>query len=946
MPQAIDHLIKQAFQNHARKLDLSNHELSELPESVFSLNRLEYLDLSENNLSELSPEISQLTKLTRLSLAGNAFTKLPDELTGLINLELLYLSHNPITQLPADFGRLSSLETLYLYGNRLGELPTEITGCAALANIGLGGNRLEGFPSGLTRLKKLTRIDLSKNRLAEIPEEIAKLEKLQELDLSDNWLDTLPKSFSKLANLRTLYLSRNRFTKLPDNFSSLTNLAWLFLSDNEISVLPEDFTDLINLEVLYLSGNRLEQLPKGFQKLERLTKLQLFDNQLTKLPSGMEKMMQLQTLNLKDNPLPIPLEILEKTAEPRNILNYYNQHQQGEKQPLNEAKMVLVGEGGVGKTSLVKRLLDGEFDPHESKTDGIDIRRWLVEYQRGAIRLNVWDFGGQEIMHATHQFFLTKRTLYLLVLNARQGEEENRLEYWLKIIQSFAGDSPIIVVGNKSDQNPLDLNWRGLQKKYPNIVHFAKGISCKSGCGIEELRQQIEIEVLRLPHIQDELLASWFEVKEELENMDEDFIPESMYQEMCRKRRINEQSRATLISFLHDLGIVLSFRDHPVFEGTNILNPEWVTGGVYQILNDHELFQKKGLMKLSDLERILDPITYPRDRHSFIINLMRRFELCVDFVGEADEQYLVPDLLPKEEPDTGNWEDCLSLQYHYDILPSSVISRFMVRMHLYISKRNYWRTGAVLVSEDTQNRALVKADTEDRKVFIYVTGRESSRRNFLEIIRADFRRIHRSISQIQVTEMVPIPNHPNIAVSYKHLRLLEEKGHTSYIPDGLDEEVSVSRLLNGLESEEFRTGPIPNDIYKERRKTRISEEPHTAQTRTEQTKIPQDPEETPAPPPPKPQPTTSAWVSGSFYLLTFVIVFIVIFLGAKYLNKDSNFNFIIALGSGLASMAIISGFQKVQNEKLSEAGFLKIFAQAIGLVRKPEAPKGKDKPPT
>ncbi len=935
MSQAVEHLIKQASQNHSRKLDLSNHELTELPEAVFSLNRLEYLDLSENHLAVLPPGISQLSRLTRLSLAGNAFTTLPQELTHLINLELLYLSHNPLAQLPPDFGNLTNLETLYLYGNRLEELPDEITECKMLGNIGLGGNRLERFPMGLTQLHRLTRIDLSKNRLAEIPKEIDRLEKLQELDLSDNWLDSLPSSFPKLTNLRTLYLSRNRFTKLPENFATLTSLAWLFLSDNDLAELPVDFTDLVNLEVLYLSGNRLESLPKGFPKLSRLTKLQLFDNQLAKLPTGMEGMTHLQTLNLKNNPLPIPLEILEKTGEPNNIINYYNQHQQGEKKPLNEAKVVLVGEGGVGKTSLVNRLLDGEFDPHENKTDGIDIRRWLVDSDRGPIRLNVWDFGGQEIMHATHQFFLTKRTLYLLVLNARQGDEDNRLEYWLKIIQSFAGDSPVIVVGNKSDQNPLDLNWRGLQKKYPNIVHFARGVSCKSGNGVEELREQIEKEVHRLPHIQDELLASWFEVKEELENMDADFIPDSSYQEMCRRRRINEQSRITLINFLHDLGIVLSFRDHPVFEGTNILNPEWVTGGVYQILNDHELFLNKGRMKMSDLERILDPIIYPRDKHPFIIHLMRRFELCVEFV-EAEETYLVPDLLPKEEPDTGNWDDCISLQYHYDILPSSVISRFMVRMHIYISKRTYWRTGVVLISEDTQNRALVKADTEDRKVYIYVAGRDSSRRNFLEIIRADFRRIHRSISQIQVTEMVPIPDHDDIVVSYKHLRLLEERGHDFYIPDGLDEEISVSRLLNGLEPEESRSGPIPGEMYRDRKHTKIAEEQPGASLK-DQNHIPFDPDDDALPrekAPPSDQPN-SVWKNGSFYLFTFVVVFGMIFFILQFMNlKSEVLPFIIALGGGIASMAIIGAFQQHQDGKISENGFLSLINSALNLVKR------------
>ena len=92
-----------------------------------------------------------------------------------------------------------------------------------------------------------------------------------------------------------------------------------------------------------------------------------------------------------------------------------------------------------------------------------------IENLKSKTRVNVWDFGGQEIMHATHQFFLTKRTLYVLVLDSRLSEAENRLDYWLTLIRSFGGDSPILVVGNKTDQHALDLDRRGLLAKYPTV---------------------------------------------------------------------------------------------------------------------------------------------------------------------------------------------------------------------------------------------------------------------------------------------------------------------------------------------------------------------------------------------------------------------------------------------------------------------------------------------
>jgi hypothetical protein len=77
------------------------------------------------------------------------------------------------------------------------------------------------------------------------------------------------------------------------------------------------------------------------------------------------------------------------------------------KRPLNEGKLILVGRGEVGKTSLIKRLVENEFNEDESKTQGIRITNWFLMHRANTFRLNVWDFGGQEIMHATHQFFLT-----------------------------------------------------------------------------------------------------------------------------------------------------------------------------------------------------------------------------------------------------------------------------------------------------------------------------------------------------------------------------------------------------------------------------------------------------------------------------------------------------------------------------------------------------------
>ena len=200
--------------------------------------------------------------------------------------------------------------------------------------------------------------------------------------------------------------------------------------------------------------------------------------------------------------------------------------------PLNEAKVIFVGQGSVGKTSLIKRLTDRTFDTNENITREIDIKSWLLNINDQSIKLDLWDFGRQEIYHATHQLFLTRRTLYILVLNSRVSEEENRAEYWLKIIETFGGNSPVLIVGNKSDQQPLDINRKALLSKYPNIQAILE-VSCLTGAGIDSLRDSIKQTISSLPHIFDLIPKTWFEIKATLAQLDEDYIAYEDYQVIC-----------------------------------------------------------------------------------------------------------------------------------------------------------------------------------------------------------------------------------------------------------------------------------------------------------------------------------------------------------------------------------------------------------------------------
>jgi hypothetical protein len=192
--------------------------------------------------------------------------------------------------------------------------------------------------------------------------------------------------------------------------------------------------------------------------------------------------------------------------------------------------------------------------------------------------------------------------------------------------------------------------------------------------------------------------------------------------------------------------------------------------------------------------------------------MMRRFELCFDLEGFNGERVLIPDLLPRDEPYTGEWDDALAFEVHYDVLPGSVISRFIVRTNHLIFRSTCWRSGVVLSYRD--NKALVRGDEIENRVYIYVNGLEDTRQTLLTLIRDHLDYVHRTIVGIRAGEMLPLPDDPEVApVSLDHLQNLERAGIRSYIPEGLTRLVDVQKLLALVEpGRTRRMGRLPNDV--------------------------------------------------------------------------------------------------------------------------------------
>ncbi|MEH2330012.1 leucine-rich repeat domain-containing protein, partial [Nostoc sp.] len=791
------------------QLILNDNQITQIPEAIAKLTNLTQLILYNNQITKIPEAITDLTNLKELDLFSNQITQIPEVLANLTNLTQFHLSYNQITQIPEAIANLTNLTQLDLRNNQITQIPEAIANLTNLTQLHLRSNQITQIPKAITNLINLTQLDLRNNQITQIPEAIANLTNLTQLDLRNNQITQIPEAIANLTNLTQLHLNGNQITQIPEAITNLTNLTQLHLNGNQITQIPEAIANLTNLTQLILNDNQITQIPEAITKLTNLTQLDLNGNQITQIPEAIAKLTNLTQLDLSRNQITqIPLEILN-SKDAKKILNYLRQISTSETRPLHEAKLLLIGQGSVGKTSLIERLIRDKYDKNQPQTDGLNVQTWKVQVNNKYIRLNVWDFGGQEIYHATHQFFLTKRSLYLLVCNCRTSEEENRIEYWLKLIESFGGQSPVIIVGNKKDEQPLDINRKALREKYPNIQDIIE-TSCQYNIGIDELRTAILQQIANLKEVYDLLPLTWFEVKQKLESMTEDFISYNRYIGMCHQKEIpEEQNQEQLIDLLHRLGLVLNFRDHPILKDTNVLKPNWVTEGIYALLSDENLKTKtKGIFTPADLTCILNPERYPTKRHSYLIGLMKEFELC--FALECQPpQFLIAGLLPKDEPDETELDDeTLEFQYHYKVLPESIISRFIVISHEKIHNQIYWRSGVMLQYQENNeiyNIARIKADPEDKKIFITISGRKETRRLFLGILRDVFQKIHKSLPNLEISEWVPVPNHPkHPPLDYQELLGLERMRVVEYPIGKLNININIRQLLDGYESLESR----------------------------------------------------------------------------------------------------------------------------------------------
>lgn len=531
---------------------------------------------------------------------------------------------------------------------------------------------------------------------------------------------------------------------------------------NKITEVPADIANITNLTNLNLENNEVRNVHVALARLKKLKRLNLNHNKLKDLPEQIANMGNLKELNIDDNPFDLlPPEIVARGID--SVRNFFKELKVQDF--LYEVKLIIVGEGRVGKTCISQALVNESFElESEESTEGINIERWVIpkkEIQKinpkisRDFQINIWDFGGQEIYHSTHQFFLTKRSIYLLVTESRKEDSHDDFFYWLNIIKLLGDKSPVMMALNKCDQPTKELPVNEYKSAFSSIVSFDK-ISLKKeykDSFFDFKKSLIEI-ASKLPHIGNPLPKVWVDIRRDLESLKlagHNHITQKEYFEICKKHYRREDSALFLSEYFHDLGVIIHFQKDVELRDLVVLNPEWITNGVYKILDDKNIINQKGRFTTQDLLRIWSNEEH-KGKVRELISLMKnkKFDLCFELNKDT---YLVPRLFPVDEIEHTwkNSHENTKFEFRYKFMPKGILARLIVKMNADIHEDKYWRYGVILEYDGAY--AIIKEKYFENKITIELSG--ENKREFLFLIRKNISEIHKDFNKLNVQEMIP-----------------------------------------------------------------------------------------------------------------------------------------------------------------------------------------------
>lgn len=764
-------------------LDLSDIELSDLSFCKYLKNLISF-DIKENLISDILP-LKSLKKLELLNLNENQISDI-SALKNLTKLKSLNLWDNKVSDI-SDLKKLVNLTHLEIDDNKISHIKV-LKDLKKLRILYLANNSISDYLP-LNFLKELTLLDLGRNNLSTI-DFIEDLPQLKTLNLYENQITDIS-SLKKITGLTSLNLIKNEISNIStlENLNMLQHLNISFNPIKEYSAIKE----LTNLTSIEINGNQLTDI-SFLKKLNKLTSIKLATNKITDLSplQGKKKIVTLdlaenQILDLrplenliqrdvpifyderrrrnfgisihKNNPTIPPLEVIEQGNE--TILQYFEDARKYGLKKLNECKLIFVGDGELGKTSVMKKIIGLPFTKEET-THGINKKSWneIKNESNEEIKVNLWDFGGQHIQHSLHQFFLTEKAIYILLLNPRN---DTNAMYWLEQIDKLGKDSEILIVYNwkdiKDKESHTIKNFYELRKTYPKLKEPFL-LSCKEGENFEFFKEELIKIILNQKDLLVQYPLNWYDIKKELEKdvtVSKNYIAYNEYDTICKNNQYtNETSKKNLLKQLDKIGSIVFF-DKPILNDLQVLNPDWITTGAYSVITSEITKTKKGHLNYIDLNAIFKEkkslfankeikLKYKEKDFQFIIALMTEYDLCVENPFEKNE-YLIPCAFEGEKPKHLEIYKEDSKQYRFTFesaFEMLIMYRFMARNISKCIKDGYWQSGIVIKDPYSETFALVETNQYSKIIDFWIKG--INIREMWEVLRSHIKDINSKYS--------------------------------------------------------------------------------------------------------------------------------------------------------------------------------------------------------
>lgn len=674
--------------------------------------------------------------------------------------------------------------------------------------LNLSNNQLKSIEA-IKNLPQLIHLDINENLIEDISP-IADLKFLNVLSIGSNPIKDLS-CISKFQKLTWLSVN-NLGIKNLDFIAGLSELSFLSAINNFIEDIST-LSNFRNLQYFFFKSNLIRQIPfdivKKYYWLSSPYKHSFENGNVETVPVE---------LLIGNNPLEFPpISVID--LGPETVQNYYEAAEQFGHVPLSEGRVIVIGDGSAGKSSLIERMLYGTFEKGRAQTNGIKIEHWHLPNPDDdrELTFHIWDFGGQEIQHAVHKFFFSEGCVYVLVLDNRREEEP---EYWLQQIESLGGKSPVLVVFNKRDENPTEIADRKyLKAKYPNIIGFFN-TSCLNGFGIDDFRKTLEQEAVKLRTVRERFPNNWLAIKKSIEENttgNQHYLTYETYRAICdRQDTPSEPTQRLLLRYFNTIGAVTWFGEDTHLKFLHVLKPEWITQGVYKILTATKTARLFGQIEVGDFKELLYPLqesdyTYEERHYGYILSMMKKFELC----DTPDNKHLlIPSAFgkePKVEYSDFRGEEVRTYILRFkEYMPLALIHRFTAKNLRQVLDHNYWYTG-IVIKDHTGTLAMVHADKKAKCIYVRIKGNDKL--GMWGHIRRQMADIASSYAKIPYDELVALDDSMENKVKYEDLISHLQAKKPTYFHAGLKKDFNVGYLIGLFENqdstlEKIKTGQL------------------------------------------------------------------------------------------------------------------------------------------